>query len=718
MDHPSLADFFLTKTYCHLSVPSQHINLPENINRADLTVSNAAFERVLERVRCYAKRRVVWLRKVWTEAGNQQGASHSVHLEIDGYLNNNDLPAIEDRWYKTDKSIQKLNAAIRDIDHMVKADTHSRLAKLIQIFSLNDAERDLLHVCFASALEPGINRVFAYLHDHSGRGYVSETLVARLFGHGYCLAIGPESPLKKWELVVEQEVGRADPSRFELAPFIRNWLLGMPVMDESLSGIAGIQPVLPALPGWPVKEAADWIKKTRKDATWRCVRLFVAGEEGSGKRTFAACVAERLGLSLLAVNSDAIPDERWLTVFTHVQRQAFLDGCAVVWYGEQVKNQRWPHHIPFFGIQFVTGEADEQAQPVEGILDRHIDLLPLQSTQRRELWLDLVPSAATWQAEDLDALVRRRQTNIGQISAAARRKVSNIAEATEAISTGTKRRLGTLAQHLHSDFQKEDLILPETLRRALHDFTFEANERTLLWEQKEAKRLFPQGKGLLALFTGAPGTGKTMAAQVIANELRLDLYRVDLSTIVSKYVGETSKNIERILTRAQRMDVILFFDEADALFGARTAIKDAHDRFANTDTNYLLQAIEQYPGIAILASNRKSNIDNGFIRRLRYVLEFPKPDIQQRSQLWQQIIQELAGAERAKALSREILQLAGMQEITGAQIKYAVLTALYLARQEQTKIGMAHLLRGLERELAKEGRALSRHDYELLKNQT
>ncbi|MCP4749509.1 MAG: ATP-binding protein, partial [Proteobacteria bacterium] len=263
-------------------------------------------------------------------------------------------------------------------------------------------------------------------------------------------------------------------------------------------------------------------------------------------------------------------------------------------------------------------------------------------------------------------------------------------------------------------FMWDDLIVGDRLRRNLNDFLFEANERSALWERPEVRRLFPQGRGLLALFTGFPGTGKTMAAQVIAADLGLDLFRIDLSSVVSKYVGETSKNLDRILSRAGRMNAVLLFDEADALFGKRTEIKDAHDRFANTDTNYLLQAIENYPGVAILASNKKGNIDSGFIRRLRYVLEFPKPDKDQRLKIWQRIIGELAGEERLRALTSEIDRLAESMELTGAQIKLSVLSALFSARCKKTTIDMSHLLRGLERELIKEGSGISRQVKDIL----
>jgi SpoVK/Ycf46/Vps4 family AAA+-type ATPase len=252
--------------------------------------------------------------------------------------------------------------------------------------------------------------------------------------------------------------------------------------------------------------------------------------------------------------------------------------------------------------------------------------------------------------------------------------------------------------------------VPDDLREALADLAYEAQARATFWERPAARRLFPQGRGLVGLFTGSPGTGKTMAAQVISAALGLDLLRIDLSAVVSKYVGETSQNLERILSRAAGMDVVLLFDEADALFGKRTEIKDAHDRFANTDTNYLLQAIEDFPGIALLASNRKNNLDPAFIRRIRYVLDFPRPDAAQRLRIWRQVLGELCGPERLAALAGGLGGLAREVEATGAQIKFAVLAAVFAAQRGGEPLGLSHLLRGLDRELIKDGRALSERE--------
>jgi SpoVK/Ycf46/Vps4 family AAA+-type ATPase len=251
-------------------------------------------------------------------------------------------------------------------------------------------------------------------------------------------------------------------------------------------------------------------------------------------------------------------------------------------------------------------------------------------------------------------------------------------------------------------------------REAIQELIFEAQERLLLWEDPALRRLFPLGTGLMALFCGPPGTGKTMAAQVLAAELGLDLYRIDLASVVSKYVGETARNLDRVLTTAARMDVVLFFDEADALFGKRTEIRDAHDRYANTDTNYLLQAIEGYPGIALLASNRKGNIDAAFLRRLRHVVEFHKPDAGLRLQLWDRTLMAIAGEAARDAAIDALPTLAASFELSGAQIKFAVLHALYGARREGGGVGVRHLVGGVERELQKEGRGLARAERERL----
>ncbi|AOY79275.2 ATP-binding protein [Moorena producens JHB] len=211
--------------------------------------------------------------------------------------------------------------------------------------------------------------------------------------------------------------------------------------------------------------------------------------------------------------------------------------------------------------------------------------------------------------------------------------------------------------------------------------------------------------GLTVLFSGSPGTGKTMAAEVIAHDLQLDLYKIDLSQIVSKYIGDTEKNLNRIFTAATNSNAILLFDEADALFGKRSEVQDARDRYANIEVGYLLQKMEEYEGIAILTTNFRSNMDEAFERRLRFIIEFPLPDAKNRHLIWQRIFPKTAPC--SPDLDLEFLE---NLEITGANILNIALTAAFLAADDGGVIEMVHLIRAMRREYQKMGQILRDND--------
>ncbi len=667
---------------------------------------------ILHRIRLLSQRRVAWLRKIWAGVGDNSQDGFTAHTEIDGYLMNRDIPALEKKWFETDPVMKDLTRTIEEVDHVILSIQHSRLSKLTDVFGLNCLESDILQVCFAFAIDPGLGRVFAYLQDHAGRGFITESLVARLFGYGTGIVIRSDSPLKTLRLVKESASRTGEPSSFECDPFIRNWLLGADETDESIVSFTSLQPVVTTLQQWPVDRTVHEIEKMLHNAGKNKLRVFVEGTERSGRRSFAAIVSHGLGFPLLSLNADRVPETNWLQTYMFAQRQASLSNAALLWHGATMPERYWSAFIPSFPVQFITGEENDHLLPEDGFIDMRVVLPRISVEERHELWKKHVPDSKNWQTNEMQEMVLRHDTTIGQIASIGERMTASIADAYEALNADSARRLGILARQMNSDFTFDDLILPENTRLGLEDFIFEANERILFWEQANAKRLFPQGRSLIGLFTGSPGTGKTMAAQVIAASLKLDLFRIDLSMVVSKYVGESSKNIERILSRAKNMNLVLLFDEADSLFGKRTEIKDAHDRYANTDTNYLLQAIESYPGIIILSSNRKENIDSGFTRRLRYQFDFPKPDAEQRLTFWRRIVGELAGDEIRNELDDDLFRLSGLVEITGAQIKQSILSAIFMARREKSDLKTAHLLRGLERELAKESKGLGKQVYQ------
>jgi SpoVK/Ycf46/Vps4 family AAA+-type ATPase len=263
-------------------------------------------------------------------------------------------------------------------------------------------------------------------------------------------------------------------------------------------------------------------------------------------------------------------------------------------------------------------------------------------------------------------------------------------------------RLGELAVKIEPNYGWDDIVLPEDQREQLREICSQARYRHRVFGEWEFGRKLSGGKGLIALFSGPPGTGKTMAAEVIASELRLELYKIDLSQVVSKYIGETEKNLDRIFAEARTSNAILFFDEADALFGKRSEVKDAHDRYANIEIGYLLQKMEEYEGIAILATNLRGNLDEAFVRRMQFIVELPLPDEEERRQIWEKVWP--AAVPRSPQLDLAIL--ARRFEVPGGNIRNIALAAAFLAAGEGGVVTHSHLLRATRREYQKMGKIL------------
>ncbi|HYH05197.1 MAG TPA: ATP-binding protein, partial [Bacillota bacterium] len=268
--------------------------------------------------------------------------------------------------------------------------------------------------------------------------------------------------------------------------------------------------------------------------------------------------------------------------------------------------------------------------------------------------------------------------------------------------------LKTLATKVNPRYTWEQLILPPDQTEQLQSICIQSKYRYLVYGKWGFDRVLSYGKGLNVLFFGAPGTGKTMAAEVLAGELQLELYKVDLSRVVSKYIGETEKNLSRIFDEAESSSAILFFDEADALFGKRSEIKDAHDRYANVEIGYLLQRMESYTGIVILATNLSKNLDEAFLRRMQFTLEFPFPDTGQRERIWKTIFPEKA------PLSPDVdyTFLAEKMKISGGNIKNIAVNAAFNAAKANTDIGMVHIMRAGKREYQKMGKAFLKTDFQ------
>jgi ATP-dependent 26S proteasome regulatory subunit len=299
---------------------------------------------------------------------------------------------------------------------------------------------------------------------------------------------------------------------------------------------------------------------------------------------------------------------------------------------------------------------------------------------------DLVSSARDMAAQDGDALQNQH------LFAAAR--------------AHSNPRLQSLARKINPRYDWDDLVLPDEQITILREMVDTVRSRPLVLEQWGLGKKLTSSAGITALFFGPPGTGKTMAAEVIAGEMGLDLYKIDLSSVVSKYIGETEKNLERIFSEAEASNAILFFDEADAIFGKRSEVKDAHDRYANIEVSYLLQRMEAYNGVTILSTNMRANLDEAFMRRLQFALDFPSPREKDRLRIWQALFPP--DVPRDPELDLELL--AKRFEIAGGNIRNIIVTASYLAATNGQEVTMEHMLHGTRRELQKMGRLVNEID--------
>jgi hypothetical protein len=367
-----------------------------------------------------------------------------------------------------------------------------------------------------------------------------------------------------WGLVATDDAAAGEPEPIVVDPLVIAWLQGELRMDPVLIGRTQLVEPHEPFAAWPVEETAKSIQHAA-EREW-AVRILIAAPPASGRRTFAATVAARFGMQTLAVDSSDITDPDWPDSFMRAQRLALLGGMALVWHGDRL-HRNWPAAIAPAPIQFVVCDTNQTVAPNAQTIDHHIPLSAPTLDERRALWKATLPESAAWSAPEFETLVSRYRLNPGDIVTVGRRGPAGPQQAAAFAREITRHRLGDLGRLLDCPFTCEDLVVPDRLSEALEDFAFEARDRAAFWEQPNARRLFPRGTGLVGLFSGPPGTGKTMAAQVIAAELELDLFRIDLATVVSKYIGETAKHLGQIFARAARMNAVLLFDEADATAG-------------------------------------------------------------------------------------------------------------------------------------------------------
>jgi hypothetical protein len=587
----------------------------------------------------------------------------------------------------------------------------SALEALSEAFGLSPFERDLLLLCAGTELDASIAALCASAHGEPARTYPTFGLALAALPDPHWSALVPAAPLRRWHLLGIGHGTTLTDSPLRINERVLHYLAGVQHLDERLADLVEPLPApgeLPASQDAVVAELLRLWADPDRTGGWSLIQL--CGPDAAARRGVAAAACARRGLALHALPADAIPAT--LTEQENLrrlwERESLLGGSALL-------------------VDAATLDAADGTQ-LAGV-GRFLDRVggpvmlaigePLRTLQRPAVLLDVNrPTAAEQHAlwvEALGPLARRMNGQIDTVVAQFDLSATTIRAAATQVGAGqgadppeqlghliwnacrrqARPRLDDLAQRIQSAATWGDLVLPEASLLLLQEAVAHVRHRTRVYDTWGFSRKGSRGLGITALFSGGSGTGKTMAAEVLANELRLDLYRIDLSAVVSKYIGETEKNLRRVFDAAEEGGAILFFDEADALFGKRSEVRDSHDRYANIEVSYLLQRMEAYRGLAILATNLKSGLDTAFLRRIRFIVQFPFPDASQRAEIWRHVFPaELPVAD----LDPE--QLARLN-VPGGSIRNIALNAAFLAAAAGEPVHMAHLLRAARGEYAK-----------------
>ncbi len=585
------------------------------------------------------------------------------------------------------------------------------LETLCRTLGLSQFERDVLLLCAGPELEGSFATLCAAAQGDSSRAYPTFGLALAALPQPEWAALTTGGRLRHWMLIEVGPGNALTSSPLRIDETVLHYLTGIRAPDERLAGLGEAVPAAGELAP-SHRELADQIagawSQTAGSAAFPIVQL--CGREVAGKRAICAAVAERLDLQLDRVPSAALPTapadlHKIARLFN---RRALLASGALLLDCDESEPGDGPRDTAvgllvdaYRGPLVVSSR--KRRNPIERpVLTLDVDR-PLRGEQR-EFWQSLLGDAVAELDGQVERLVAQfdlglptiRAALAGALGRAADGEPDGLGEALwHSCRVQARPRLDDLAERIRRAASWQQLVLPARQTRTLREIAAQVRQRALVYEEWGFGQSSSRGLGLSALFAGASGTGKTMAAEVLARELDLDLYRIDLSSIVSKYIGETEKNLARVFDAAEEGGAILLFDEADALFGKRSQIKDSHDRYANVEVSYLLQRMESYRGLAILTTNMRDALDEAFLRRLRFIVDFPFPDRAERAQIWQRIF-----PEQTPTAELDVSKLARLS-VAGGNIRNIALNAAFLAAAAGAPVGMEHVLRAAQSEYEK-----------------
>jgi ATPase family protein associated with various cellular activities (AAA)/winged helix domain-containing protein len=596
-----------------------------------------------------------------------------------------------------------------------KIDPPPALVMLAERFAMSDFERDTLLLCASMEFDPNMGLACALAQNNPARAYPTFALALATLDDPSWDALSPHRPPRFARLVEIAQPGGAPLTASPLRGDERvvNYIKGLNTVDDRLTGL--LRPLGAVDPKTLAKgqqaNVAEIRERLRQAASQSAVPVVqLVGSDPWSRAAVGQTVCDTLNRKLYRLGVESLPSQPGdIELLARLwQRESILLGVALYVDAEGAEGApaessgalarflSQPLGLVFVGVRDTPLRIAGESFTVE--------IEDATAAEQYAAWKGAFEGHG--EAKDIDSiaatLAGQFRLNLHDIAAVAHTAIESPggdAELRRRVWEGckelTRPRLDQLAQRLDAKARWEDLVLPDEQMYLMRQIAGQVRERYRVYEEWGFTNRMNRGFGISALFAGESGTGKTMAAEVIANDLGLNLYRIDLSAVVSKYIGETEKNLRRLFDAAEQGGAVLLFDEADALFGKRSEVKDSHDRYANIEINYLLQRMESFSGLAILATNMKTALDPAFMRRLRFIVNFPFPGVAERKRIWQQALPPETPSE-----GLDYDRLARLT-VTGGNIHSIALNAAFAAAQSGRAVTMPVTLSAARMEMRK-----------------
>jgi hypothetical protein len=583
----------------------------------------------------------------------------------------------------------------------------SGVQALCSAFGLSRFERAVLLMCAGVELDVRFAAVCGAAQGDPARAFATFSLALAALPEPHWSALTPVAPLRHWRLVEydQQPAASLLTSKLRIDERVLHFLTGIQYLDERLSGL--LEPIgsdqLVSSHQLVAREiAAIWAQDYGQPPL-----IQLCGADPATRRAIVAAACSAHSLHLYGLAAEHVPASATeLDAFVRLwEREMTLSAAALCVETDAVDRNDTKTVAPVSQLlELVRGvvviAATDRWRPLRRP-SVSVEVSKPTAEEQRNVWRSLLADTPVFVNGQVNDLVSQFSLTVPAIRASVRQALAAgdgqapNARLWHACRSQARLRLNDLAQRIEPAAAWDDLVLPPAEKSLLREVAAQVAHRARVYETWGFAEKITRGLGISALFSGPSGTGKTMAAEVLANELDLDLYRIDLASVVNKYIGETEKNLRRVFDAAEDIGAILFFDEADALFGKRSEVKDSHDRYANIEVSYLLQRMEAYRGLAVLATNLKGAVDAAFLRRIRFVINFPFPDLAQRAEIWRRVFPAKTPTDGLDPIVLARLSVAG------GNIRNIALNAAFLAAQSGEPVRMTHVLHAVRTEYAK-----------------